>query len=144
MHAERIFPALLALLGIAFIWGGRGLNFRADIAFGPGFVPLLTGGLLAVCCLIQILKLSRSVSEKEPDKEAQAPDYRSLMTALAIMVAGVASMMLGSILIPLFLMTWLLSWLVSGHNLLRAGLVSLITIAVIYTIFAIWLGLPVH
>lgn len=148
MTAERILLILMVITGAAFILGGQDLAFRADIAFGPGFLPILTGAGLAVCALIQLLRTTKH-RMKDDEAEAQSsgislPDLRGLMIAVAVMIAGVFAMVFGSVLVPVLLITALLSWLVSGHSLLRASIVATATLAVIYLIFAIWLGLPIR
>lgn len=152
MHAERILMIGLVLLGVAFVAGGQSLDFRADIAFGPGFVPVVAAIGLTLCCVLQLVRTARSSVgrnavgdahgvEKAPPEGA---DYRSLWLAMAILVAGVSAMSLGSVLLPVFIIAALLSWWVSGHGLLRAVMVAVAIITVIYVIFALWLGLPVR
>ncbi|ALM52642.1 tripartite tricarboxylate transporter TctB family protein [Halomonas huangheensis] len=156
MGVERILLALLALLGAAFVLGGQGLAFRADIAFGPGFVPVVTGAALALSCVVQALRQRRrsaaassvhgsnAAGVDDQSLEDHRPNYRGMLLALAILVAGAAAMVLGSVLIPVFIITVLLSWLVLGHGLGRSLVVAVGTNAVIYVIFALWLGLPVQ
>lgn len=140
MYAERILIAGLALLGILFIAGGQQLAYRADIAFGPGFVPINAAAALVVACAIQAIRQRR---KNKPVDDAHQPDYRTLAVAVAIMAAGAAAMSLGSVLGPILAITLLLSWLVSGHALWRSAVVAIAVTAMIYLIFVIWLGLPV-
>lgn len=147
MHAERILLVGLILLGVAFVAGGQSLDFRADIAFGPGFVPVVAGIGLTLCCVLQVVRGRRApVADKATSKD-ETPvrsDYRALLIAITILVTGVGAMGFGSVLLPVLVIAALLSWLVSGHSLLRAVMVAVAIITVIYVIFALWLGLPVR
>jgi len=146
MRAEQILLIGLTLLGAAFVLGGQSLTFRANIGFGPGFIPVVAGISLALSCVFKLLggrRFAASATNKE-DVEDQPPNYRALLITLAILVAGTAAMELGSVLLPTFLIIALLSWLVAGHNLIRTIIVATTTITVIYLIFSVWLGLPVN
>lgn len=141
IRAEQVLIAGLLLLGVLFLIGGQSLSFRADIGFGPGFVPISAAVALILACAARVFQTYRLGRPEKVDQDHN-PDWRGLAMTMAILVAGTATMTLGSVLIPLAVMTLLLSWLVSGHSLARASLVAIAVIAVIYVIFRIWLGLP--
>lgn len=146
MRAEQILLIGLTLLGAAFVLGGQSLTFRANIGFGPGFIPVIAGIGLSLSCMLQLARNHRAAATatNKEDVADQPPNYRALLITLAILVAGTVAMELGSVLLPAFLIIALLSWLVAGHNLIRTIIVATTTIAIIYLIFAVWLGLPVN
>lgn len=146
MRAEQILLIGLTLLGTAFVLGGQSLTFRANIGFGPGFIPVIAGVGLILSCVLQLVRRRQVATTAANTEETtdQPPNYRALLITLVILVAGTAAMEFGSVLLPVFLIIALLSWLVAGHNLIRTIIVASITIAVIYLIFAVWLGLPVN
>ncbi|MGP9566594.1 tripartite tricarboxylate transporter TctB family protein [Halomonas sp. AOP5-B2-8] len=146
MRAEQLLLIGLTLLGAAFVLGGQSLTFRANIGFGPGFIPVLAGVSLALSCVLQLMRRPQgAASALNKEKVAdQPPNYRALLITLAILVLGTTAMELGSVLLPVFLIIALLSRLVAGHNLIRTIIVATTTITAIYLIFSVWLGLPVN
>ncbi|WP_157957560.1 tripartite tricarboxylate transporter TctB family protein [Salinicola halophyticus] len=135
---------VLAVFAASLSIGAIGLKYSDQYSFGPGFVPLNVGLLLLLCCAIQIVRAWKRKSDIKVKDHEEKPDFRGLLVTIAIIAAGISAMAMGSVLIPLLAIVFLISRLVSGHTLAMSTIVSIATTVIIYVVFSIWLGLPVH
>jgi len=152
--AEIVFVVGLAAFAASLAIGSLDLKYSGQYSFGPGFVPLNGAIIVLVCCALQLWRILRT---KSPEAKAvfekgaaggaegdeAPPNLLGLAITALIIVAGVAAMSLGSVLLPLVVMVFLVSWGVSRHSPLISVFVSLATVATIYLVFSVWLGLPV-
>ncbi|MBR9841482.1 MAG: tripartite tricarboxylate transporter TctB family protein [Rhodobacteraceae bacterium] len=140
-RVELILVLLLAAFAASLVAGATGMNYSDQYSFGPGFVPLNAGVLLLLCCGLQAVRVTKRQSE--PREEGDAPDVKGLLLAGVIVAGGILAMSLGSVMLPIAGIVFLISWLVTRHSLAMSLLVSAATTGVIYLIFSIWLNLPI-
>ena len=140
-RVDLLLLLLLAAFAASLVVGATGMNYSDQYSFGPGFVPLNTGVLLLLCCGLQAVRVVRRQSE--PRDEGHAPNVLGLLLAGAIIAVGILMMSLGSVMLPIAGIVFLLSWLVTRHSLAMSFLVSAATTGMIYLIFSIWLNLPI-
>tara|TARA_B100000378_G_scaffold258555_1_gene237908 strand:- start:217 stop:669 length:453 start_codon:yes stop_codon:yes gene_type:complete len=139
-----IFLGLLTAFAVGILGGSAHLKFADEYSFGPGFVPVVIASLMLFCCAVQALKLLRArpaVLTQATDR--QPPNLVGLGLAIAIIGFGVAAMSFGSVFGPVAAIVFLVSWGVIRHPLPISLFVSASTTAVLYLIFAVWLGLPI-
>ena len=140
-RVELILLLLLAAFAASLAVGATGMKYSDEYSFGPAFIPLNTGVLLLLCCGLQALRVRKR--EPAPREEGEAPDVRGLLLAGAIVAGGIAAMALGSVMLPIAAIVFLVSWLVTRHALPMSLLVSAATTGTIYLIFSTWLNLPI-
>lgn len=80
-RADRISAVVFFLLGIAMLVGGYTMD-RLEIrrihpASIPGLLPMILGGLLALCAVL----LYRQAAEREGESFMQGGDWQRLLTA---------------------------------------------------------------
>jgi putative tricarboxylic transport membrane protein len=82
---------VLVLLGLGFVWNGRGLAVGTADQMGPGFFPMVLAGLLVLLGLVVLA--GSLVKDRQP---IGAVPWRGIgLTALAILFFGVAVRPLG-------------------------------------------------
>ena len=139
-RVELILLLLLAAFAASLVTGATEMKYSDQYSFGPAFVPINTGVLLLLCCGLQAVRVIKRQSE--PPEEGEVPDVKGLLLAGAIIAGGILAMSLGSVMLPIAGIVFLISWLVTRHSLAMSLLVSAATTGIIYLIFSIWLNLP--
>ena len=133
--------------GLMFVMAGAGFSYGATkyeigtaAQMGPGFFPLLLGGLLALLGLVVVLW---SLSPKNPVEAVERIGLKPLLLVLgAVTLFGVLLVPLGLILASVVLL--FMSTLASHEFQWRYALVTmLILISACYLIFILGLGLPI-
>lgn len=147
MRTSELALIVFTIVFSAFL-GYQSLEFRyfSSQGFGPGFVPLnfsLVTLSLGVLIFLKFGKRSAQVDGdtfqvKEHLKAAIPP-----MFAVLLLLVAVYLMHFGSVLAPLFVVMIVISKILLGHSLIHAFIVNMITLAAIFAIFNLWLGIPV-
>jgi hypothetical protein len=126
---------------------------KDDGEVGPGFLPLVTGLLLAALAAGSLVRTVRHIPSEpaapRPD-EADADDQGRTEAQRVKILRIVFVMVLGAILlVPITgflvafgLLVFAISALVEGRRPLPAVAVSVATVAVIYAIFVLFLHVP--
>ncbi|MPZ93817.1 MAG: tripartite tricarboxylate transporter TctB family protein [Propionibacteriales bacterium] len=152
-------PDLLAggvfvLLGLAFAIGGARYDVGSALRMGPGYVPLLLGGILTVLGLVIIAQAflggDQPARELADQERAPVPWWRAALLVAGVLYFGATVRGMG--LAPtLFVMTFLVA--LAGHRsgvvralITAAGLTVLCLVVFVYLLqlrlplFGTWLG----
>lgn len=141
-RVDLIGGVLWAILGIALATASLGLRLGRLDSPGPGFLPLLTGVILAL--LGTILALQRVLSRRKHE-EADAASGRKFReaagpTLLAAFTYAFLLEPLGFVIATaLFLFVAVL--ILGARRLFPSLLFSVVTVAAAYLLFVIWLQL---
>ncbi|MEO7296606.1 MAG: tripartite tricarboxylate transporter TctB family protein [Candidatus Limnocylindria bacterium] len=137
---DIVAGGIFIALGLAFAFGALAYNIGTPLRMGPGYVPLVLGGLLAAIGVAVIVK---GFIAGEGD-EISAPDWRALiLVSAALLFFGITVRGLGVVgaLFGASLMAALArsqtSWLQA--IVIAAGITAL---SVVIFIFALQLRLP--
>lgn len=110
-HRRNLDSAIFCLvLGLAVVWNGFRLGIRVNQEMGPGFFPLLAGGLLALLSLILVIKSLRGYESQRPAEKFWVNPLawkRVFLTLLAIGIYPLIMNRLGFFLTSLLLLFFL-------------------------------------
>jgi hypothetical protein len=73
---ELTSAGLMLAIGLATMAGGSNYHFGTASRMGPGFYPMLLGGLLCLVSLLMVLSPS-AAPDTAPEEARGAPDYRA-------------------------------------------------------------------
>lgn len=141
MKAADIASAVVMLIlsGVVFL-ATRDLPYWADFAPGSAFAPFwvaATGTLLSVALFVGALRRQTSPSVDWPDRRGF---HRVLSTAMGLWSVVVLAPILGLMTTAVLFMLFLLL-VVERRRLLPSLLTTAITTALVYGVFAAWLGI---
>lgn len=130
---------MLVLSGVVFLTT-RDLPYWADFAPGSGFAPLwvaVTGAVLAIALLVGTLRRQDNPPADWPDR---AGWRRVLLTAIGLWAVIVLAPVLGLISTGVIFMLFLLL-AVERRRLWPSLFTTAVTTALVYGVFAAWLGI---
>ena len=147
---DLLAGGVFVALGLAFVIGARGYERGTALQMGPGYVPLVLGGMLVVLGLgvaVQGLLVGRdsgaASTDEDEDADARIPWVQALLLVAGIILFGLTVRGVG--LVPALLITTFLSAL-AGHEtgpvaaaLIAVGLTAL---CVVIFVFLLQLRLP--
>jgi putative tricarboxylic transport membrane protein len=163
------FTAVLATVAIAAVVGGLGYGaFGEDGRIGPGFLPVLAGGLVAFFAVIDIVSRLRdaraSHAELPIDTETidalefeaaidedtdvdifgrtQKQRNRMLVIVVGILIACLLLVNLVGFLLAFGLMLFVIAVFVEKRKVLSSLLVTAASLAAAYLIFGVFLRVP--
>jgi putative tricarboxylic transport membrane protein len=141
MKAADIASAVVMLIlsGVVFL-ATRDLPYWADFAPGSAFAPFwvaATGTLLSVALFFGALRRQTSPPVDWPDRRGF---HRVLSTAMGLWSVVVLAPILGLMTTAVLFMLFLLL-VVERRRLLPSLLTTAITTALVYGVFAAWLGI---
>jgi putative tricarboxylic transport membrane protein len=142
MHRfDRISAIFCLFLGLAVFAKGLHLGLRVHIDMGPGFFPLVAGGLLSVLSGILFFQ---SLVKKETSAQ-RIPfwnnPYGWKLVLLAILAISIYPFILNPVgfLLSTFLFLFFLFLVIAHYKWWAAGIGGIITAAIVYLVFEIWL-----
>jgi hypothetical protein len=155
-RAEVAVPALLALLGVAALMAGFGYGLTDDRGqVGTGFLPVVAGGALAVLAVAEVISARRrqaaepaqaATETPEPDIDIQGRTpgqrVRILATVLGLVILTVALVPVLGFLLSFAGLLFVITMAVERMGVLKSAAVTVITIAVIWFVFAQFLSVP--
>jgi hypothetical protein len=163
------FTAVLAAVGIAAVIGGVGYGaVGEDGRIGPGFLPVLAGGLVAFFAVIDIVGRTRNkrnshavlpidtetidaiefeaAIEEETDVDifgrTQKQRNRMLLIVVGILIASLLLVNLIGFLLAFGLMLFVIAVFVEKRKVLSSLLVTAVSLATAYLIFGVLLRVP--
>lgn len=150
--SEIILLAGLTVFSLVLLGSSLEMPYSTEETFGPGFLPLNLAvallGLVGVLALRAVLAARRAGQHASPAAEGAKP-APSAVARPAVLIAvmgtvgiGILAMKYVGVLPALTVLMAVISWRFSGHSPAKAAAVSLITVASIYAIFDLWLGIP--
>jgi hypothetical protein len=139
--SELIFIGGLAIFAAVTFVGSLDMPFTSGLTFGPGFLPLIMSvAVIAIAGLIVIRNLLRAGAN--PPETQPARDVWPVVIATALIAAAVLAETLGSLLLPLGLCMFIVTWHLLKRSWIVSGVSTLVTLVVIYIIFGLWLQIP--
>lgn len=141
---DLVSGIFLTLLGLSICITAYKLGLGTGSEPGAGFAAF---GIAAILCLLSVLMLIGAfirVSQKGKKKEDNTQKIMWKKPLLILVILGAYGFLFNFLGFPLstfFLMVFLV-WVFGRRKLLAALIVSLLTVALSYTLFVIALGLP--
>ena len=146
---RAIAYAVLACLGVAVFATSFGYRVVQDNGqVGPGFLPMVAGGLLAV---LNVVLLFHEVRHRTADTEDDAADIfgrtrkqrtRMLWVVYALTLGALLLVPLAGFLLSLGLLVLVISTLVERRPIVPALAVTGGSVAAIYLVFVVFLEIP--
>jgi putative tricarboxylic transport membrane protein len=155
-RAEVAVPAVLALIGVAALIAGIGYGLTDDKGqVGTGFLPVVAGGALAVLAVAEVISSRRRQAAEAPEDatDTHKPDIdiqgrtpgqrvRILATVLGVVILTVALVPVLGFLLSFAGLLFVITMAVERMGALKSAAVTVITIAVIWFVFAQFLSVP--
>jgi putative tricarboxylic transport membrane protein len=139
-HHNRISAIFCLLLGIAVFVKGLHLGLRVNIDMGPGFFPLVAGGTLS---FLSVILLIQSLIKKETSHRISFWNnpYGWKLVLLTILAISIYPFILSPVgfFLSTFLFLFFLFLVIARHKWWAAGIGGIVTAAMVYLIFEIWL-----
>lgn len=134
-YIEALFGAAVAIAGLAIAVTATGMGYVSSGVPGPGFFPFWVGLLLVVSGLALAVMFWRSPSKTESVETGQLVSIATSGAFLAILAVA------GSLVATV---AYLLAtvWMTRRHSLLVTVATALITAALVYLTFQVWLLVP--
>lgn len=145
----------IALLGGAFAAGGLGYGLTKEGGqVGPGLLPALAGGLLALTALVQVVRTVRGSgapeesaedvvpAEDDVDRRTMRQRTRILWTVFGLTLVGLLLVSVLGFLAAFGLLVLVISVAVERRPVVPALVVSVLAVAVVYAIFVLFLRVP--
>jgi putative tricarboxylic transport membrane protein len=142
MHRfDRISSLFCFFLGLAVFVKGLHLGLRVNIDMGPGFFPLVAGGILS---LLSAILLTQTFFKKETSVQSipfWSNPYGWKLVLLTILAVGIYPFILSPVgfFLSTFLLLFFLFMVIARHKWWVAGIGGIVTAAMVYLIFEIWL-----
>ena len=134
----RAFLVLMAIGSAMMMPEAMGLPQDSQYTIGPGFLPMIMLGLSIACCVVllvlDIIKKSNATVKKE-----SIPKMLIYVIATALLILCMEHV---GIIVSVAVYIFCITFFVEKHSLATALKVSLITSALIYGIFHVWLKVP--
>lgn len=130
-----MFVPVLSLV-IGAYWVMRGFDYGFWVRKGPGggFIPVIAGAVLIVSSIVVIIM---NIRDKHPVHFTR----KAFIPVLAMVGLGVGCYIFGMIIsMVLFVFLWLK--LAEKRSVFESLLISVITTAILYGIFVVWLHVP--
>ncbi|MBQ2996303.1 MAG: tripartite tricarboxylate transporter TctB family protein [Oscillibacter sp.] len=134
----RAFLVLLALVAGLMMPEALGLPKDSQYTIGPGFLPLIMLGAIIVCCAILLLLDLKDKTNASVKKES-IPKMLLYILATALLIFCMEHV---GIVLSVAVYIFSVIFFVERHPVFTAAKVSIITSALIYAIFHVWLKVP--
>jgi len=142
MHLfDKMSAIFFFFLGLAVLAKGFQLGLRINIDMGPGFFPLVAGGILSFLSLVLLIQ-SLIKKEKSFQKVSfWANPYGWKLVLLTIFSISGYPFILNraGFLLSTFLLLFFLFWIIARQKWWAAVIGGVITAAMVYLLFDIWL-----
>lgn len=153
---ELVTWAAIALFGAAFAVGGLGYGLTKEGGqVGPGLLPALSGGLLMVTALVQVVRTVRGTgavpeqtdggivaAEDDLDGRTTQQRTRILWTVFGLTLVTLLLVSVLGFLAAFGLMVLVVSVAVERRPVIPALAISVLAVAVVYAIFVVFLRVP--
>jgi putative tricarboxylic transport membrane protein len=163
------FSAVLAAVGVAAVLGGLGYGaFGEEGRIGPGFLPVLAGGLVAFFAILDILGRLRDRSATHAELPIDTETIHAIEGDLTAegdsdvdifgrtqkqrnrMLFAVSGIVLGTLLLVNLIgfilafgvMLFVIAVFVEKRKLLSSAIVTVVSLAAAYLIFGVFLRVP--
>lgn len=170
-RSNVVADAALALLGAGAVWAGVGYGiFREGGLVGVGFLPAACGLAITILALLDLFRqlagrpelesfgdeIQDAVIESQPpttDRLAtvlevdifgrdQKTRNRQLVIVISALILAIALVPLIGLLLALSLLMVFISIVVERRSVVAALIITVVTVALFYAVFVIFLGVP--
>lgn len=146
--SELTLLAVLAIFAGVLLKDSLSLTYSSDGGFGPGFIPLnFAIATILLACLLGAQSVFRGrAAAPDQEEESQQASFTALVApvaTMALLFVATFAMEFGSVLAPLAVVTIIVSAVFLKHSWAKAVGLTAVTLVAIYTIFSLWLNIPV-
>ena len=134
----RVFLVLMAGISAFMMPEAMGLPKDSQYTIGPGFLPMIMLGASIVCCVVLLLFDLRDKSKATVKKES-IPKMLMYVIATAALIFCMEHV---GIVVSVAVYIFAITAFVEKHPIINAAKVSIVTSALIYGIFHVWLQVP--
>lgn len=131
---SMLVPVLSLIAGAYWVINGFDYGFWVRKGPGGGFIPIVAGAVLIVFSIVVIFT---NIRDKEPCHFTR----KAFVPVLAMVGLGVGCYVVGMIIsMAFFVFLWLKA--AEKRSVIESLLISVITTAILYGIFVMWLHVP--
>ncbi len=153
--SESILLIIFTVFAGVLLFNSLDMPYSSGQGFDVGFVPLnMSVAVIFLAGLIGLRALlGRKNAQVEPRKvsagsnQAAESDQRQSLLApistILLLLVATAGMGFGSILLPMAIVMTVVSRFFLGNSWFHSIRMTIITIAIIYLIFSVWLKIPI-
>ena len=134
----RAFLVLLAVGSAAMMPEAMGLPRDSQYTIGPGFLPLIMLSTTIVTCIVLLLFDLRDKSKASVKKDS-IPKLLMYVIGTALLIFCMEKV---GIVVSVAAFIFCITAFVEKHPIINAAKVSIVTSALIYGIFHVWLQVP--
>ena len=134
----RVFLVLMAGVSAFMMPEAMGLPKDSQYTIGPGFLPTIMLGLSIACCVVLLIFDLRDKSKASVKKES-IPKLLMYVIATALLIFCMEHV---GIIVSVAVYIFCITAFVEKHPIINAAKVSIVTSALIYGIFHVWLQVP--
>lgn len=131
-----VFSAALALLGAGMMWGGTQMGYSNYGVPGAGFFPVWSGLVLAVAGIAFVLPAARA--DRLEDDLSVPRQFVAIAMVVGFLLLNETIGTLGAVVVYLAASIGF----VGRHSPAIAALCSLVSAAIVYAVFEVWLRTP--
>lgn len=152
--SEMILLTFFAVFAGVLLFNSLDMPYSSEQGFGAGFVPLNMSVVIiiltAVIALRALLSKNRtqveareaSVDSNQAPESDQQQSFVAPVSTIVLLLAATAVMGFGSILVPLGILMMTISAFFLGNSWFNSIRMTIVSLAVIYLIFSVWLKIP--
>lgn len=134
MSLKKVVPVLALIGGIFWVIYGFKYGFWVRKGPGGGFLPILSGTMVAVFSIIMLL------SDRK-DKSPSEFTLMAFMPAAGLLALALSSYLFGMVIsMALYIFLWLK--LFEKYKTVGSLMISVCCTTVIYFVFVLWLSVP--
>lgn len=153
--SEIILLSLFAVFSGVLLVNSLAMPYSSENGFDVGFVPtnmsvviIVLAGLIGLRALLHKNKTQVDTSEVKADEKqtSESNQRQSLVppiSTILLLLVATAAMGVGSVLLPLAVVMTAVSTFFLGNGWFRSIRMTIVSLAVIYLIFAVWLKIPI-
>lgn len=134
----RVFLVFMAVVAGCMMPEAMGLPRDSQYTIGPGFLPMIMLGLTIACCVVLLLFDLREKSNATVKKES-IPKMLLYILATGLLIFCMEHV---GIIVSVAVYIFCIVFFVEKHPIFTAIKVSIVTSALIYGIFHVWLQVP--
>jgi len=148
---EAVAYGLLTAVGAGLVVTSFGYGLRTEDGWvGPGFLPLVIGGLLLVLSVLELTRCLRRAPATEPDDgegtdilgRTAAERVRQLWTVVAAIAVTVLLVPVLGLPIAFGCLVFFISAWVERRPVVAAAVITGVSVVVVHVVFVTLLGVP--
>jgi putative tricarboxylic transport membrane protein len=143
VQGEAAVWALLTCLALGMAAASFGFGITGEGGqVGPGFLPLVSGVLLAGLSAATLVGTLRRTAPEQPVEQAERRRVRTLWIVFAMLLAALLLVPVTGFLVAFGLLVFAVSAFVERRRPVPALVVAVVATLVIYAVFVLFLNVP--